>query len=103
MNEKNKKLASIAMILIVVFAFLFMFFMWKYAYYIKNHPCELCIDKYGASCILKEAIYYKEGDNIKASSYILDPLENLPNNEEQKYIQEDELDDLFANLGNVNT
>ena len=60
-------------ILLLVFISIFAYIFFTNIYYVKNHACVACVEKYNAECYFDGAVYYMEGDILKSQKVLLTP------------------------------
>lgn len=70
--------ATILMILILIFISVFAYIFFKNLYYVKNHPCVVCIEQEDAVCYFNEGRYYMENNVLKKERGYDIELLNLP-------------------------
>ena len=98
MDNKYKPYMIALIIVMIIISAVFLYVMAKNSYYIKNHPCEICIKKYGSTCYLNDAAYSwnEEKNVIESYKAILPVIKN--EDSEINYIKKEELDKLFEDI-----
>lgn len=96
MDEKYKPIMIAFIAVMLLISIVFLYIMAKNSYYIKNHPCEICVKKYGSTCYLNGAAYSwnKDKNSIELYRAIL-PIINKEDKDIGVVISKEELDKLF--------
>ena len=67
---KDKKMFYffVTFFLVCLFIFIcgFAYYFYINSYYIQNHPCMICVDKYNAACNVNNFMLYKNNQTIES-------------------------------------
>lgn len=70
---KNSGWITAGFLLLLVFISVFAYIFFTNLYYVKNHACVACVQKYDATCYFNNNLYYMENNELKSREVMLPP------------------------------